>query len=87
MGMHEFLRPGAFPGRDRVHPVSYWADPDCQYLEEPLDRRLRFSLDGLLRNPSRYQNLSMRAVTANSGVLPQPLLTVSQNMIASAPDE
>ncbi|MBS7660725.1 MFS transporter [Pseudomonas lalucatii] len=29
----------------------------------PLDRRRRFSLEGLLRSPSRYQDLSMRAVT------------------------
>lgn len=29
----------------------------------PLDRRLRFSLEGLLRNPSRYQNLKMRLST------------------------
>lgn len=29
----------------------------------PLDRRLRFSLDALLRNPSRYQNLTMRVQT------------------------
>ena len=32
-------------------------------VSRPLDRRMRFSLDGLLRNPSRYQNLSMRAAT------------------------
>ncbi|WP_339524288.1 MFS transporter [Pseudomonas sp. EA_35y_Pfl2_R111] len=32
-------------------------------VSRPLDRRVRFSLDGLLRNPSRYQNLSMRAAT------------------------
>lgn len=29
----------------------------------PLDRRLRFSLDGLLRSPNRYQNLAMRVAT------------------------
>ncbi len=29
----------------------------------PLDRRLRFSLDSLLRSPNRYQNLTMRVQT------------------------
>jgi hypothetical protein len=32
-------------------------------VSRPLDRRVRFSLDGLLRSPNRYQNLSMRAAT------------------------
>lgn len=32
-------------------------------VSRPLDRRLRFSLDALLRNPNRYQNLSMRVAT------------------------
>jgi hypothetical protein len=34
----------------------------------PLDRRLRFSLDGLLRSPSRYENLSMRASTTRGSM-------------------
>lgn len=32
-------------------------------ISRPLDRRLRFSLEGLLRSPSRYENLSMRVST------------------------
>ncbi|MBU0808938.1 MAG: MFS transporter [Gammaproteobacteria bacterium] len=32
-------------------------------VTRPLDRRVRFSLEGLLRSPSRYHDLSMRAVT------------------------
>lgn len=32
-------------------------------VSRPLDRRVRFSLDGLLRSPNRYANLSMRATT------------------------
>ena len=32
-------------------------------VSRPLDRRIRFSLEGLLRSPNRYQNLSMRAAT------------------------
>jgi hypothetical protein len=32
-------------------------------VSQPLDRRLRFSLEGLLRSPSRYHNLRMRAAT------------------------
>jgi hypothetical protein len=32
-------------------------------VSRPLDRRVRFSLEGLLRSPSRYQNLSMRVIT------------------------
>jgi hypothetical protein len=32
-------------------------------VSRPLDRRLRFSLEGLLRSPSRYQNLAMRVAT------------------------
>ncbi|MDM8349874.1 MFS transporter [Pseudomonas sp. sp1636] len=32
-------------------------------VSRPLDRRLRFSLEGLLRNPSRYANLNMRVLT------------------------
>ena len=32
-------------------------------ISRPLDRRVRFSLDGLLRNPNRYQNLNMRVTT------------------------
>lgn len=35
----------------------------AQRASRPLDRRVRFSLDGLLRSPNRYQNLSMRATT------------------------
>jgi hypothetical protein len=32
-------------------------------VSRPLDRRVRFSLEGMLRSPSRYQNLSMRVLT------------------------
>lgn len=32
-------------------------------VTRPLDRRVRFSLEGLLRSPSRYHDLNMRAVT------------------------
>ncbi|MCG4453441.1 MFS transporter [Pseudomonas sp. MMS21-TM103] len=32
-------------------------------ISRPLDRRLRFSLEGLLRSPSRYENLTMRVST------------------------
>lgn len=32
-------------------------------VSRPLDRRLRFSLESLLRSPSRYQNLAMRVST------------------------
>ena len=32
-------------------------------VSRPLDRRIRFSLDALLRSPSRYHNLSMRVAT------------------------
>ena len=32
-------------------------------VSRPLDRRVRFSLEGLLRSPNRYENLSMRAAT------------------------
>ncbi|MHA6493350.1 MFS transporter [Pseudomonas borbori] len=32
-------------------------------VSKPLDRRLRFSLESLLRSPSRYQNLTMRVLT------------------------
>ncbi|WP_339907353.1 MFS transporter [Pseudomonas guineae] len=32
-------------------------------VSRPLDRRLRFSLEGLLRSPSRYHDLSMRVIT------------------------
>ncbi|MBU0902651.1 MULTISPECIES: MFS transporter [Pseudomonas] len=32
-------------------------------VTRPLDRRVRFSLEGLLRSPSRYYDLNMRAVT------------------------
>jgi len=36
----------------------------AERVSRPLDRRVRFSLDGLLRSPNRYENLSMRATTA-----------------------
>ncbi|WP_341303163.1 MFS transporter [Pseudomonas sp. TMP25] len=32
-------------------------------VSRPIDRRVRFSLDSLLRSPDRFQNLSMRAAT------------------------
>lgn len=32
-------------------------------VSRPLDRRVRFTLEGLLRSPNRYENLSMRATT------------------------
>jgi hypothetical protein len=32
-------------------------------VSRPLDRRIRFSLEALLRSPSRYHNLSMRVAT------------------------
>jgi hypothetical protein len=32
-------------------------------ISRPLDRRLRFSLEGLLRSPRRYENLAMRVST------------------------
>src|SRR3990167_5825158 len=37
-------------------------------ISRPLDRRLRFSLDGLLRRPSRYENLSMRVSTTRGSM-------------------
>lgn len=37
-------------------------------ISRPLDRRLRFSLDGLLRSPSRYENLTMRASTTRGSM-------------------
>ncbi|MDH1262801.1 MFS transporter [Pseudomonas sp. GD03944] len=42
--------------------------PAEQRVSRPVDRRQRFSLDGLLRNPSRYQNLSMRVTTERGSV-------------------
>ncbi|MDO9623234.1 MAG: MFS transporter [Pseudomonas sp.] len=39
-----------------------------QRISRPLDRRLRFSLEGLLRSPSRYENLTMRASTTRGSL-------------------
>jgi hypothetical protein len=39
------------------------AEVTPERVSRPLDRRIRFSLEGLLRNPNRYQNLNMRALT------------------------
>lgn len=42
------------------------AEPNTAVAERvsrPVDRRVRFSMEGLLRSPSRYQNLAMRAFT------------------------
>ncbi|HBX54707.1 MFS transporter [Pseudomonas sp. UBA2684] len=45
-------------------PVAATASAESSERQSrPLDRRLRFSLEGLLRSPSRYQNLSMRVST------------------------
>lgn len=37
-------------------------------VSRPLDRRIRFSLDALLRSPSRYHDLSMRVVTERGNI-------------------
>ncbi|MDX1367124.1 MFS transporter [Pseudomonas sp.] len=39
------------------------ATASSERISRPLDRRLRFGLDGLLRSPSRYENLAMRVLT------------------------
>lgn len=61
------FKPLAEPGSAPVASQAR-AAADSQGASErvsrPLDRRLRFSLEGLLRSPSRYQNLSMRVATA-----------------------
>ena len=38
-------------------------EASAERISRPVDRRLRFSMEGLLRSPSRYQNLAMRAFT------------------------
>jgi hypothetical protein len=38
-------------------------EPSRERVGRPLDRRVRFSLNALLRNPGRYQNLTMRVST------------------------
>ncbi|MCR4510243.1 MFS transporter [Pseudomonas sp. 32.2.56] len=43
--------------------VSAVAASVPERVSRSLDRRVRFSLEGLLRSPNRYQYLSMRAVT------------------------
>ncbi len=45
---------------DKAAPIVAVAP---ERVARPLDRRLRFSLEGLLRSPNRYQNLSMRVAT------------------------
>lgn len=60
-------------------------------ISRPLDRRLRFSLEGLLRSPGRYENLSMRVSTARGntaqgrfqGVDPQGRLVIRQRLSGS----
>ncbi|KFX69020.1 MFS transporter [Pseudomonas taeanensis MS-3] len=44
-------------------PNSTAEEQSRERVRRPLDRRLRFSLEALLRNPSRYQNLAMRVST------------------------
>ncbi|WP_263142936.1 MFS transporter [Pseudomonas sp. RIT-PI-AD] len=46
------------PPRETAEQATPASEPT-----RPVDRRLRFSLDRLLSNPSRYQNLSMRLQT------------------------
>ena len=46
--------PALKPGTAAVVPAR---------VSRPLDRRVRFSLEGMLRSPNRYHNLSMRVVT------------------------
>lgn len=41
--------------------------PTPTRIARPVDRRLRFDLDGLLRRPDHYQNLAMRAQTVRGG--------------------
>ncbi|MEX6502702.1 MFS transporter [Pseudomonas zhanjiangensis] len=60
------FKPLAAPGS--VAPASAPSaasagEASSERVARPLDRRLRFSLEGLLRSPSRYQNLSMRVAT------------------------
>lgn len=54
----EGSRPVATPNPDS--PAAVTVQPR---ISRPLDRRQRFSLESLLRSPSRYQNLSMRVAT------------------------
>ncbi|WPC07007.1 MFS transporter [Pseudomonas benzenivorans] len=49
---------------DRPASAEALAKQAGEPLSRPLDRRRRFSLEALLRSPSRYQDLRMRAVTA-----------------------
>lgn len=46
-----------------VKPKTANVEVAPERVSRPLDRRIRFSLEGLLRNPNRYQNLNMRAKT------------------------
>ena len=57
-------------------------------VSRPVDRRLRFSLEGLLRSPSRYQNLSMQVTTVRGssaegrfqGIDPQGHIVLRQRL-------
>lgn len=46
-----------------VQKLATIAAEVVERVSRPIDRRVRFSLDSLLRSPDRFQNLSMRAAT------------------------
>ncbi len=50
------------PARETTEAVNAETPPSS------LDRRLRFSMEQVLRNPGRYQHLLMRAHTERGGV-------------------
>ena len=59
--------PLAEPSAPQVEAAPVEA-ASSQPVSRPLDRRLRFSLEGLLRSPSRYENLTMRVSTARGSM-------------------
>lgn len=55
--------PSAVTPSATQEPRAVVEAPAPDRVSRPLDRRVRFSLDGLLRSPNRYQNLTMRVAT------------------------
>jgi hypothetical protein len=72
-------------------PVVPVETANKERISRPLDRRLRFSLEGLLRSPNRYENLTMRVSTTRGssaegrfqGVDQQGRLVIRQRMNGS----
>ncbi|MFV0886967.1 MFS transporter [Metapseudomonas otitidis] len=84
------IRGDAFPPLPAVEakPATAEAEPEEARPSRPVDRRQRFSLERLLTNPNRYQNLTVRVQTVRgsqvegrfTGINPDGQVVIQRNV-------